>query len=274
MISSGFNNGSEHINYLLRSDLLHYKYPIILTKDNYQSMKLKNNKIDDILYFKPVIHLGERVNVNELSLSKFDIPIRSFNVTEENIEFNVSTTETLKFLPGILVKSYGGRGGVSTLSVHGGQAQRFMVLFDDIPINNEQNGVADISQIPSFLLSNIHHINQGLSSRFGESASTGALNFSPSKIGNKLSIRKGNFNDSSISYMLSKSLFKHNFTFSGGDSKYDAKFDYIESGDYSLVPYQLFERFDNLKNSINQNFYYSKISENFLKALTFFYTQC
>ena len=27
-------------------------------------MKLKNNKIDDILYFKPVIHLGERVNVN------------------------------------------------------------------------------------------------------------------------------------------------------------------------------------------------------------------
>ena len=83
MISSGFTNESEHINYLLRSDLLHYKYPIILTKDNYQSMKLKNNKIDDILYFKPVIHLGERVNVNELSLSKFDIPIRSFNVKEE-----------------------------------------------------------------------------------------------------------------------------------------------------------------------------------------------
>ena len=36
--------------------------------------------------------------------------------------------ETLKFLPGILIKSYGGRAGISTLSAHGGQSQRFMVL--------------------------------------------------------------------------------------------------------------------------------------------------
>ena len=87
---------------------------------------------------------------------------------KKNIEFNVSTTETLKFLPGILVMSHTVeevefQHYLFMVVKHRG----FMVLFDDIPINNEQNGVADISQIPSFLLSNIHHINQGLSSRFG-----------------------------------------------------------------------------------------------------------
>ena len=133
-------------------------------------------------------------------------------------------------------------------------------MFDGIPINNEQNGGADISQIPIFLLGNLEYLSQGHSSRFPTSAMTGLLNFSPSKEGTKVSLSRGNFKEWSIGSLLSKSFKKTKFTLGFGRSNYDAKYSYRELGSYSDAYSDLGKVYSGLSNSILKDYVYLHLS--------------
>jgi len=134
------------------------------------------------------------------------------------------------------------------------------VLFDGIQINNEQNGGADISQIPPFLLSNVEYLSQGHSSRYGSSAMTGILNITPTAKQSALSISTGNFNELSVGILLYRNLLNSDVTLGTGRSQFDADYSYLEKGNYSSVPYQIGSTFDGLKNQLNQDFFYTSIS--------------
>ena len=234
-----------------------------IEKPNFISKNIDELPENNIIYFEPVVYPVKEVNIKEAApMFILNSPITPHILSGESIEMNASTQSLLRRLPGITIRSYGGKAGVSTISVHGGQSQRFSVMFDGVPINNEQNGGADISTIPPFLLSQVEYLPQGHSSRFGSSAVTGILNLNPSKQGSKLSLSKGNFNEWSANGLFTKSFQNLKFTLGVGRSNYDADYTYTELGDYSQVPYQINETFPGLKNAIQQNFIYSHFQFN------------
>ena len=249
--------------YFIINNVMGEHLPLIIEKKNYHSTILKINHHKIIVELKPIIFLGDEVKITEEAFqSEFSLPIKTYQLNSSQIENSTSAQSLIESLPSITLKSYGGRAGVSTVSVHGGQSQRFSVMFDGVPINNEQNGGADISQIPTFLLSNLEYLSQGHSSRFGSSAMTGILNLSPSKQGSKISFSSGNFDERAFGVLASKSFKNSNFTSGFGQSNYNANFSYKELGDYSQVPYQLNSVFDGLKNAIQQEFLYSYFQKN------------
>jgi len=244
--------------YIILPKLPSTHYPILLMKDNHHSITLKKTDLKNIIELKPIIFLADEVRISESPFkSKLNLPIKTYHINSTQIESASSTQALIESLPSITLKSYGGRAGVSTVSVHGGQSQRFSVMFDGVPINNEQNGGADISQIPTFLLSNLEYLSQGHSSRFGASAMTGVLNLSPSKEGSKVSISAGNFNEWSIGSLFSKSHQRSKLTFAIGRSNYDAKYSYKELGNYNSAFSDLGKVYYGLSNSIQQDYVYS-----------------
>ncbi|MBT6870132.1 MAG: TonB-dependent receptor [Candidatus Marinimicrobia bacterium] len=257
---------SDLNGYIIIPELNSPHYPILIIKDNYHSISFTKSNLNNIIELKPIIFLADEVRITEEAFQpELTLPIKAYHVNSRQIEATTSTQSLIESLPGITLKSYGGRAGVSTVSVHGGQSQRFSVMFDGVPINNEQNGGADISQIPTFLLSNLEYLPQGHSSRLGTSAMTGVLNLSPSKDGSKVSLSMGNSNDWSVGGLFTKSFQKTKFTFGFGRSNYDVKYSYKELGDYSKAYSDLGKVYTGLSNSIQQDYVYSYAQSNDVK---------
>ena len=61
--------------------------------------------------------------------------------------------------------------------------------------------------------------------------------------------------------MLSKTILSSDFIISAGQSKYDAIYDYKETGNYSLVPYQVNQFLKTLKIQLIKIFYIQKLIE-------------
>ncbi len=237
-------------------------FPLIINKPNFHSAKINKNPSDKIIELRPVVYRLRNITIKEdAPLRSLNIPIKPYLLSSSEIQYANSVQGILNRLPSITIRSYGGRAGVSTLSVHGGQSDRLAVLFDGIQINNEQNGGADISQIPPFLLSNVEYLPQGHSSRYGPSAMTGILNVTPATKQSTLSISTGNFNELSVGILLYRNLLNSDVRLGTGRSQFDADYSYLEKGNYSSVPYQIESTFYGLKNQLNQDFFYASISK-------------
>ncbi len=183
-----------------------------------------------------------------------------------SIQSSNSTQQVFNRLPGVIVKSYGGKAGVSTLSFHGGQGNRIAVLLNGFKLNNDQNGSTDISQIPSDLLENIEFIPQGASSRYGSSANTGVINILPthSPFIFSTSLRNNHFN---ISNFLQ---FKNQNYIGGvgiGKQIINDSYSYTETGAYNEDD-SSWKKYDWLKSNLNQHFIYGwadwKLKTNFI----------
>ncbi len=55
-------------------------------------------------------------------------------------------------IPGITIRSYGGKAGIMNLSTNGSPAVNTKILLDDIDLTSAQNGETDLSQIPEILI--------------------------------------------------------------------------------------------------------------------------
>ena len=246
--------------------------PLRFEKLNFISKTIYELPENDIIYLDPVIYPVKEVIVEkEAPLLILNSPIAPYILSPENIQNYSSTQALLQRLPGITIRSYGGRAGISTISVHGGQSHRFVVMFDGIPINNEQNGGADISTIPHLLLSQVEYLPQGHSSRFGPSAMTGILSVSPRTSKSKISFTAGNFNQFSGGLLSNNKFGNSTLTFGLGNYQFDADYTYIETGDYSDVSYQIGKSFPGLKNKLIQSYIYTAIDSK-VNATTDFLT--
>lgn len=58
----------------------------------------------------------------------------------------VSLSDALQRLPGVVLRDYGGAGGLKTVSVRGMGAQHTQVLLDGLPVGNAQTGAVDMSR--------------------------------------------------------------------------------------------------------------------------------
>lgn len=85
----------------------------------------------------------------------------------------------LQTLPGVLVETQGGPGGLSAVSIRGGESNFTLVLLDGVPINdptNSRGGSFDFSNLSPDLVERIEVIRGAQSAVYGSDALAGVIN--------------------------------------------------------------------------------------------------
>ena len=232
---------------------------ILFTKSGYQSYRYQI--IDDnfiTIHLIPIIYPSRGIDVYGQNSIKQNIihPLKPLILSQTHIETQTSSSKIIDMLPGTSIKSYGGPAGISTVSFHGGQGNRISLMFDGIQINSEQNGIADISQIPADIIKNVQFYPQGSSSQYGSSAMTGIINITPHNNGLKFSSTYGLQNIKNNTFSWGRQIAQYSFYGSTGNYQYDGDYTFFEDGSYSSIPSHQNVRFNNFHNEIDQDHYY------------------
>src|SRR6056297_3318509 len=85
----------------------------------------------------------------------------------------------LKTVPGLLVEEQGGPGGLTAVSVRGGEANFTLVLLDGVPINdptNTRGGGFDFADLNPALVQRIEVVRGAQSAIYGSDALAGVIN--------------------------------------------------------------------------------------------------
>ncbi len=83
--------------------------------------------------------------------------------------------DALAFVPGIMVKNYGGLGGLKTLSLRGGLATQTPILINGVRFDNFQTGTTDLSLLSLAHFSEVRVLRGGNAALHGADALTGAV---------------------------------------------------------------------------------------------------
>ena len=233
---------------------------IMIEKKGYHSVVL-SPPFSQLIQLKPILFKHDLIEINEpvlkadksihhpTQLIKHEIKIKSVSQVQQIFEQ----------LPGISIKSYGGIGGVKTLSLNGSQGDRIQLLFNGINVNNEQSGNADISQLPIGLLTNLEFIPVGSSSRYGNSAMAGVVNIS-SKNDNAFSL---DFNKIINGYSINQSstfqFKKINIGYHLGSFKAKKIIDWNENGSYN-PDINTHKNYNWFSSGLIQNYLYNWVS--------------
>jgi vitamin B12 transporter len=87
--------------------------------------------------------------------------------------------DVLKTLPGILVEEQGGAGGLTAVSIRGGESNFTLVLLDGVPVNDPTNfrgGGFDFANLNSALVERIELVRGAQSAVYGSDALAGVIN--------------------------------------------------------------------------------------------------
>ncbi|CAN5402482.1 TonB-dependent receptor [soil metagenome] len=90
----------------------------------------------------------------------------------------LQASDALSYVPGLAIRSYGGVGGMKTLSMRGGSAAQSLVLINGVRLSSAQNGQFDVSAIPMAMVDHIDVVRGGASALYGANAMTGVVNMS------------------------------------------------------------------------------------------------
>ncbi len=126
-------------------------------------------------------------------------------------------------IPGLSLRTYGGPGGIATLSTDGGPATHTKVLFEGIDLTSSQNGETDLSQIPSFLLGNMS-LSKTPALSFGSGAVDGAFQIQSPVSGNKIAYSYGSFEKQSLGIQTWKQIQQWQTELRGGYTDYSGDF--------------------------------------------------
>lgn len=134
-------------------------------------------------------------------------------------------------IPGITIRSYGGKAGIITLSTNGSPAVNTKILLDDIDLTSAQNGETDLSQIPETLIGQITAANSpGIF--YGSGAVDGVLRITSQNQQTYFSASSGSFGFGSFSGNINKNWNKWSTNLSAGYLNDNGNFSYsIEDSD-------------------------------------------
>lgn len=183
-------------------------------------------------------------------------------VLTEPVQFGFNkVTSSLSTIPGVYIRDYGGLGGVKTISVRGLSASNTTILLDGIKINSTQNGLFDLSLVPSSFIDKIELIRGGSASFYGNNSAAAVVNlsFSDRKNGKvQSSLSSGSFNSYSGDISYNFSLFNK--------VKHLLGISYLSSsGNYPFTTYQFGEK----KNYKRENGGFSNFSAFFSNKIEF-----
>lgn len=95
-----------------------------------------------------------------INIDKTTIPVQQFNKKELAALNSVSVADAVKYFSGVLVKDYGGIGGLKTISIRSLGANHTGVMYDGIMTGDAQGGQVDLGR---FSLDNIESIQLAVS---------------------------------------------------------------------------------------------------------------
>lgn len=138
---------------------------------------------------------------------------------------NDNPQKTFQQIPGITIRSYGGRAGIMTISTNGSPAVNTKIILDDIDLTSAQNGETDLSQIPETFFSNVTVANSpGI--LYGSGAVDGVLRISPQNQKTYFSASSGSFGLGSLSGNINKNWSKWSANLSFGYLTDDGNYKY------------------------------------------------
>lgn len=114
-----------------------------------------------------------------LSISAQTSSVSVLDFAEIQALNNRNLVDILKTIPGILVEEQGGPGGLTAVSIRGGEANFTLVLIDSIPVNdptNSRGGGFDISNLDINNVERIEVIRGPQSAVYGSDALAGVIN--------------------------------------------------------------------------------------------------
>ena len=106
---------------------------------------------------------------------------------------NISHKEHLGLLPGVQIKTFGGPGSISTVSINGGATSQTKVTLNGFDLSNMQTGVTDLSQLPSAYINHARIINSG-HKLISSGSQNGLLELYTWEPNNTFSFSRGSFN--------------------------------------------------------------------------------
>ena len=131
----------------------------------------------------------------------------------------------LQQIPGISIRTYGGKAGIKTISTNGSPTVNTKILLDDIDLTSSQNGETDLSQIPEIFFGQITNANSpGIF--YGSGAVDGVLRISPLNRRTFISASTGSFGFSSYTGNINKTWSNWTTNLSAGYLKDDGNFKY------------------------------------------------
>ena len=195
-------------------------------------------------------------NKSYYTLSLIPKPIKQdiVTVSGENQNFTGQITNTYRGnlgndnpqnvfqqIPGITIRSYGGKAGIMNLSTNGNPAVNTKILLNDIDLTSSQNGETDLSQIPETFISQITVVNSpGIF--YGSGAVDGVLRISPQNQQTIFSTSMGSYGFVSFSGNISKNWNKWSANLSAGYLKDDGDFKYSSENSRVIRSNNDFER--------------------------------
>lgn len=106
-----------------------------------------------------VVHTLHEFKVTSSQVSKqltSAAPVYNIGHDDINKKGIVDLSDAIKRLPGVMLRDYGGAGGLKTVSVRGLGTQHTGVTFDGAPLSDVQSGQIDLSR---YSLDNIHSVS-------------------------------------------------------------------------------------------------------------------
>lgn len=98
----------------------------------------------------------EVVSSKDLNILISPVPLRTLNQEQLQSLPVLQVSDALKFLPGTVIKDYGGVGGLKTVTVRGFGPQHTGVAYDGAGLSDSQTGQVDLGKIP---LDNVEKIS-------------------------------------------------------------------------------------------------------------------
>ena len=138
----------------------------------------------------------------------------------------ISTMGVYQRIPGALLKTYGGRGGISNVSLDGGQAEHTKIVLDGIDLTSPQNGQTDLSEIPQVFFQQMYQ-SRYVGTAFGSGAMDGVIQLRPWFNQSFLNAATGSFDFKSVATGYNLAYNKTSLQFIGGG--------YSSAEDYQFI---------------------------------------
>ena len=206
--------------------------------------------------FKTMINTPEKPNAITIYLERDVISLDAVNVEgafslknanwgKESISptNQISRNSMLQSIPGSLIKTYGGKAGVTLLAIDGGKPEHTKIVLDGIELTSPQNGLTDLSEIPKLFYQQVFlSKNPGID--FGSGAMDGVIHLRPWMDESRIMFRMGSFGEENQAVIYSFPFSKTTIHLVGGRS--------TEKGNYTYPSFDSTAIRNN--NDFNQNF--------------------
>ncbi len=161
-----------------------------------------------------------------------DRPINTTVIRREDFENRfTSLPEVLSEQAGVEIKTYGGFGSYSTVSIRGVSSDKVLVMLDGIPLNLGLGGAVNIGDLPLKTLERIEVYKGHVPAEFGTNAIGGVVNLVTRKGGGKtgggLSLSAGDYDTREFNLFTSSSAKDLDLAVSLTRRESDGDFDYL-----------------------------------------------